>query len=38
VGKGTIVYTSLTFDQQIAGASTGALRLFVNLLSAGLPR
>jgi LmbE family N-acetylglucosaminyl deacetylase len=38
VGKGTIIYTSLTFDQQIAGASTGALRLFVNLLSAGLPR
>lgn len=38
VGKGTIVYTSLTFDQQIAGSSTGALRLFVNLLSAGLAR
>lgn len=38
VGKGTIVYTSLTFDQQIAGGSTGALRLFVNLLSAGIPR
>jgi LmbE family N-acetylglucosaminyl deacetylase len=37
VGKGTIVYTSLKFDQQIAGGSTGALRLFVNLLSAGLP-
>lgn len=38
MGKGTIIYTSLTFDQQIAGASTGALRLFVNLLSASLPR
>lgn len=38
VGKGTIVYTSLTFDQQIVSGSTGALRLFVNLISAGLPR
>jgi hypothetical protein len=38
VGKGTLIYTSLTFDQQIAGASTGALRLFVNLISAGITR
>jgi LmbE family N-acetylglucosaminyl deacetylase len=36
VGKGTVIYTSLTFDEQIAGGSTGALRLFVNLLSASL--
>lgn len=36
VGKGTIIYTSITFEQQIAGGVPGALRLLVNLLSAGL--
>jgi LmbE family N-acetylglucosaminyl deacetylase len=38
IGKGTLIYTSLTFDQQLAGGIPGALRIFVNLLSAGLPR
>lgn len=37
VGKGRFVYTSLTFPQQIANAVPGAMRLFINLLSAGLP-
>ena len=37
VGKGTIIYTTLTFHQQIPAGIPGALRLFVNLLSAGLP-
>ncbi|MDB4915534.1 MAG: LmbE family protein [Gemmatimonadetes bacterium] len=37
VGKGRIIYTSLTLTQQIANAVPGAMRLFVNLLSAGLP-
>jgi LmbE family N-acetylglucosaminyl deacetylase len=36
-GKGTIIYTTLTFHQQIPAGVPGALRLFVNLLSAGLP-
>lgn len=35
VGKGSFVYTALTLDQQIDGAVPGALRLLVNLLSAG---
>ena len=38
IGKGTLIYTSLTFDQQLAGGVPGALRIFTNLLSAGLPR
>jgi LmbE family N-acetylglucosaminyl deacetylase len=38
IGKGTIIYTSLTFDQQLAGGKPGVLRIFVNLLSASLPR
>jgi hypothetical protein len=38
LGKGTLIYTALTFDQQLAGGIPGALRVFVNLLSAGLPR
>jgi LmbE family N-acetylglucosaminyl deacetylase len=38
IGKGTLIYTSLTFDQQLAGGVPGALRVFVNLLSAGLAR
>ncbi len=37
LGKGTIVYTALTLDQQIAGGVPGALRLLLNMLSAGLP-
>lgn len=37
VGKGRIIYTSLTLTQQISNAGPGAMRLFVNLLSAGLP-
>lgn len=36
VGKGVIVYTTLTLDTQIAGGVGGGLRLLVNLLSAGL--
>jgi hypothetical protein len=38
LGKGTIIYTTLALDQQIAGGIPGALRLFVNMLSAGMPR
>jgi LmbE family N-acetylglucosaminyl deacetylase len=38
VGKGRVVYTSLTLTQQIANAVPGAMRIFVNLLSAGLQR
>ncbi len=37
VGKGTFVYTTLTFDQQIQGGVAGPLRLLINLLSASLP-
>ena len=37
VGKGRIVYTSLALTQQIANAVPGAMRLFVNLLCAGIP-
>ena len=36
VGKGQIIYTALTLDQQIAAVNPGAARLLVNLLSAGL--
>jgi hypothetical protein len=36
VGKGTLVYTTLTLDRQITAGVPGGLRLFVNLLSAGL--
>ena len=36
VGKGRIIYTSLTLTQQISNAVPGAMRLLVNLLSAGL--
>jgi hypothetical protein len=36
LGKGMFVYTALTLDQQIAGAVPGAMRLVINLLSAGL--
>ena len=37
VGNGRIIYTSLTLTQQISNAVPGAMRLLVNLLSAGLP-
>jgi hypothetical protein len=37
VGKGRFIYTALNLPQQIAGGVPGAMRLFVNLLSAGLP-
>ncbi|MEO5818221.1 MAG: hypothetical protein ABIT20_23325 [Gemmatimonadaceae bacterium] len=37
VGKGRFVYTTLNFSQQISSGVPGAMRLFVNLLSAGLP-
>jgi LmbE family N-acetylglucosaminyl deacetylase len=36
VGRGVIVYTSLSLDRQLAAVNAGAARLFVNLLSAGL--
>ncbi len=36
VGKGKIIYVSLTLTQQISNAVPGAMRLLVNLLSAGL--
>jgi hypothetical protein len=37
VGKGTYVFTSLTLTSQIEVGVPGALRLLVNLMSAGLP-
>ena len=37
VGKGRFIYTSLTFGSQIANGVPGAMRVFINLLSAGLP-
>jgi hypothetical protein len=36
VGKGTVVYSALSIDTQLAAANPGAARLLVNLLSAGL--
>ncbi|MEO5568738.1 MAG: PIG-L family deacetylase [Gemmatimonadaceae bacterium] len=36
LGKGTYIYTSLSFFRQLPGGNPGAARLFVNLLSAGL--
>ena len=36
LGKGTIIYTTLTLDQQIAGGIPGGLRLLVNMLSVRL--
>jgi hypothetical protein len=38
VGKGVIVYTSLSLDRELNTAHPGAARLFVNLLSAGIRR
>lgn len=37
VGKGRFIYTSMTFGPQIANGVPGAMRLLINLLSAGLP-
>lgn len=37
LGKGTYIYTTLALHRQLPGAVPGAARLFVNLLSAGLP-
>jgi LmbE family N-acetylglucosaminyl deacetylase len=37
VGKGRFIYTSLNFSQQISNGVPGAMRLLVNLMSAGLP-
>jgi len=36
IGKGALVYTSLSLDRQLAAVNPGAARLLVNLLSAGL--
>jgi len=38
VGKGLIVYTSLSLDRELNAAHAGGARLFVNLLSAGMHR
>jgi len=38
VGKGMFVYTSLALFRQLPGAVPGGARLFVNLLSAGVPQ
>ena len=35
VGKGTYVYTTLSFFRQLPAGNPGAARLFINLLSAG---
>ena len=35
VGKGTYVYTTLSFFRQLPAGLPGAARLFVNLLEAG---
>ncbi|MBA3891413.1 MAG: PIG-L family deacetylase, partial [Gemmatimonadaceae bacterium] len=37
VGRGTYVYTSLSFFRQLPAGVPGAARLFVNLLGAGTP-
>jgi hypothetical protein len=36
LGKGTYVFTSLSLFRQIPGGVPGGMRLFVNLLSAGI--
>jgi LmbE family N-acetylglucosaminyl deacetylase len=36
VGKGTYIYTTLSFFRQLPAGNPGGARLFVNLLSAGL--
>jgi LmbE family N-acetylglucosaminyl deacetylase len=38
VGKGTLVHTTLCFGPELEGARSGAARLLVNLLSAGVQR
>ncbi len=35
IGRGTIVYTTIAFDRQMAGGVPGSARLLVNLLAAG---
>jgi hypothetical protein len=37
VGRGTYVYTGLSFFRQLPSGVPGALRLFVNLLALGQP-
>ena len=37
LGKGRFIYTTLTLPRQIANGVPGAMRLFINLLSAGIP-
>jgi hypothetical protein len=34
IGKGTYVYTTLSFFRQLPAGNPGAARLFINLLSA----
>jgi len=34
-GKGTYIYTSLSFSRQLPSGNAGAIRLFMNMLSAG---
>ena len=36
VGNGRFIYSSITFPQQVTNGVPGAMRLFINLLSAGL--
>jgi LmbE family N-acetylglucosaminyl deacetylase len=38
VGRGTYVYTGLSFFRQLPAGNPGALRLFLNLLALGQPR
>jgi hypothetical protein len=35
LGKGTYIYSALTFFEQLPGGVPGAARLLVNLISAG---
>ena len=35
VGKGNYIYTSLSFNRQLPAGNTGAIRLFMNMLSVG---
>ena len=37
IGKGTYVYTGLSFFRQLPAGVPGALRLFANLLALGQP-
>lgn len=36
VGKGILIYTSLSIEQQLAAANSGVARLMINLLAAGM--